>query len=603
MDKPLRDQESNAFDTFQSPLKECCIYAHPELVKLLQRALNKAESTLRELARQQHSDKDKEALILAIQTCQEKKDHIVNVFAKHLAERFHELAPNNTQALAHKNTNKADISTQIILQKLNTDAVRHYQHDIDSVKNALKSHLNAEEILFFDNPFTPKQFIDCYYQSLTHLSVEPQALAPLLDNFQQEVLFQLNHFYKSLNAQLKSFTSISNSWSTKETGSSINDNQPFKLDVVKTEPANEPAVIHDLNQNFKNSTHGSDESSFLQGMGFPISAKAQASSIENDQFISRESLLNLLKTHQKAYDPGSDGTLINFVQQLIDDERNCKNSMQLRQQEQNTLNLTALIFDQIGLALSDRGKDLFNRLKAPYARLALDNDMFFTDQSNPARQLLDEIIKFNQQHSDEKIFIHQLKLSVSKIILRFKDEQIVFPEQLQHWQTLNKNGVVHEPHKIQKNTTPKKLPHDDRALQEMIEKQCHVLPRQLPFHIFTQQIWHNILSTIIKQRGTSSSHWQTAQLLLDKTLQVSGFFQAKTLTKQAEQLPILHEKIKKLFTVYKVSEMKQNIFFSQLESIEQQLMCGTKLTDIAEEKLPQADFLNALIQPATDTCN
>ncbi|NRB37740.1 MAG: DUF1631 family protein [Pseudomonadales bacterium] len=577
MFNPSMDEWKRLFAAMQEPLAQCSLYAYPQLNQLFDNLLQNSTNYLLEAARLENQDRNKEHLIEAMQTCQSNAEIMAHQFQQALCLSFLNLE--NSASIPQTPDKQKSMGEQIICTKLIADTTRHYQQDLDTIEIQLPRLHNTY------NAFGPENLIHCFYKAIENLAIDTLAIQQLLNLFQQEVLNQLSHFYQHLNPILNQ-ASATTQRHESDAETPLKDNRAFQLDMVAAEPTDIKPNIYALDAIAKK--QNPDIAYAFDSL--PTINNAKSPAIFPEDTLSREDLLVLLNRLQKAYEPDSDGDLLSFINLQIQHEHHCDQNVALSSEDKNLINLSNLIFDQISASLPLPSAGLLHRLKMPYARLALENELFFTNKHHAARKLLDTMLDYYKSTKNEAIFLQQLQFTVAKIIFRFENDTAIFDDLLIHWAQLN-----HPTTKKDKLEQSKKQGLATADIEKLLFEHCKVLPLMLPFHTLVQQLWHKILQDIVKQQGMNSSHWQSAILLLDKTIQFSGFYQPQTLKKQVAELPRIHAMIKKLFNVYKISEMKQEIFFAQFSAIQDLILQGQALKTINSKTLPQEAFLQALI--------
>ncbi len=593
------------FDFFLSQikpnLKDATAFAFDYLLDQYQEIIGQAESHLIQAARELEKENEKERFIAAIEQCQRLKGGMVNAFGLNMMEAFRILNGEEAETGQHmdiqgslsslaSHAREDDLFIHDVIYK----AGNEYADWIDQVTAGLQKALPTAKFNNKNNPFGPITIGNALHASLKISSMHSSVKKEIYVLARDILLSRLNVFYKELLNKLK------------QSGIQvvIPSNSGFIIETVEQQdiPLLEPVTMEldTIDSHFNELIEeGVIPPNYTAKDYMPLAQEYEHITDKTTRIVPLKEIDSLLGNLQKGYDPTSDGTLPEYIRSHLALESDDKTVNVMERHDENIINLISLVFDQIAETQSEEMARLFSRLKVPYTRVVLNDELFFHDTTHPARELLDRLLALTYTSDDDNKLLKQVQHCTMKILLKYNGEQSLFREQLK---------VVEEHH--EKNAGPfqesrdammEKLEAEEKrrfalaAVQGLIFKRTKALPRRLRFHILVEKFWEEILVDISMTKGTKSKHWEIALKLLDIITILTSNGETPQFKKLTADLPKIAGKLSQFLSEFEISHDRKNVFIDQLQEIQILLLRGSKLTDIDDDDLSHTFNVDMII--------
>ncbi|NRB41809.1 MAG: DUF1631 family protein [Pseudomonadales bacterium] len=306
--------------------------------------------------------------------------------------------------------------------------------------------------------------------------------------------------------------------------------------------------------------------------------------------ISREDIDKILVGLQGAYDPATDGDVIQLIEQELEWKKDADTFYTINEHDENIINLMTLIFKEISRHQTQDLAHLFMRLTLPFTRLVLMDELFLHDKSHEARVFLDKLLVLSHSSHKSRVLKNQIHYCVLKIVLKFRNKIAVFNQVTQKVQDMLKdNERAFEAHlkltsaRIQ---AEEQLHQAQDVVGQMLQYRLESVSRVLIFHRVLIQVWKTILCQIFLHEGRNSEQWKHACQLLNFSMRLSDRKISSMKREESKQLAQKFQLLQTFLQSYHYSVEHQKLFCTQLKSLYSLLLQGLKLEDIDEDALP-----------------
>ncbi|MEZ5441619.1 MAG: DUF1631 family protein [Lysobacterales bacterium] len=201
----------------------------------------------------------------------------------------------------------------------------------------------------------------------------------------------------------------------------------------------------------------------------------------------------------------------------------------LSEEDEDTVDLVGLLFDQLGQGLSpvSHSHGLLTKLQVPVLKVALRDKRFFTQRKHPARLLLNEIAEaatlWVEDEDADRPMLDRMQLVVDRVIRDYDENDQLFDELLDdlggHLKSVRRKAEVSEKRQIDAARGREKMDLSRAAAVEATEAllaQHDAVPEAL--HSFLLQAWTDVLALSLLRQGPQGEDFQhdlgqAAQLL------------------------------------------------------------------------------------------
>ena len=617
------------FDFFLSQvkhnLKDATEFAFTHLLQQYQSIMQQADDILLQAARQASSETDKDVLITAMDISQRQLPAMQQRFAEQLINSFQPLAGQRSQAKATLDAiqpvnliSHDDLDDRILIQTLIAHARSHFEKWLDPITAALQAVLPGLGITSINNPFSPNVIGNALFDSVQLAGMGNLANQKIFTAFQQQLFHQLEPFYREILRRLAQAgihapppgSSMAASAQTVLPGAAtIPDHRGFKLDTVDDEPhpQHNPYLLvtqpdHSTNEwdAVQLIQDGIIPASLDGSHYIPLQEEARMQAAQTMLPLSRAAIDELLAGMQKGYDPQSDGDIAAFIRQQLALESSPERVQIIKREEENIINLVRLVFNHLASQQNPAIALLLQRLKLPYVRLALTDDLFFHDHLHPARQLLDKLLQLINGSHDDKILYKQIHLAVMKIQLRYNGNKEIFDQLLdtvegfisEQNQSSNRNRTV--------LTRALEAEENQRlarqAAGKLVQQHMQVLHRKRLFHQLLEQVWQDVLVTVYQQQGTDSEDWRTALKLLRILLESTGSRDAEVFRQYSRQFSQIARSVSQFLQKHQVDSESKQLLLDQLQELQILFMRGKTPATLDDSELSYTPHLQKQLQ-------
>ncbi len=590
------------FDFFLSQvkpnLKDLTAFSFSYLLEQYQTIIDQAESHLIKAARDQKSDSDKSRFIAAIEQCQRMKGSMVSAFGHGMMEALKPMNGHPTEAqpqLYFQGSVNALAShareDETFMLAATTKAYKQYEDLTNEITNALQKTIPGSRITRQNNPFNPMIIGNAIFASLKITSMHSAAKKEILALFDNQLLKKMDGFYVQSLHHLRDAgirVKIPNA----------NDSIISDDDIPLLEPSSGEldTIDSDFNALIDEGVIAPDyQTRHYTPLEFQYADDPKKKIIT----IPVKAIDQLLANLQKGYDPASDGELPEYVKSHLVIESKSGEVNVIRRHDENIINLISLVFDEIARGQDKRMADLFYRLKVPYTRLVLTDDLFFHDTSHPARNLLDELLALTFSTHDDETLYKQVQTSVMKILMRYNGENSLFADLLKVVKGYYENNSVPFAEGLEKMRLQLEAEEQKRfaynSVNELIAQRSKRLSRRLRFHILIEKIMAQVLVEILLREGNESKSWQIGSKLLDIILILTDKSDSPHFKTLSDDLVNVIRKLSQFLSENSIATDRKKVFLEQLQEIQMLLAQGKKLSDIDDDELSHTYDVDMII--------
>ncbi len=593
------------FDFFLSQtkpnLKVVTEYAFGHLLEQYEQIIGQAGKQLIQSARELRSEGEKARFIAAIEQVQRLKNGMVNTFGLHLMESWRILHEEPMSGGIH-----SDIQgSQLSMSHGRDDDILLFQ-TIDRTKTdlapwlleinaGLQKTLPTVRITDSNNPFSPIAIGNALHASMKLTTLPSPVKKVIYTLFRDQLFAQLGPVYQKILQEMREAgIRVGN-----PAGKAVTSVQPaiVEEDIPMLQPETQELDI--INSGFNDLIEEGAIPPDFHNFDFVSSESTPAEKGITLRPAQHKEIDALLANIQKGYEPASDGELPAYIRSHLAIESKPKEKIILSRHDENIIHLISLVFDQIAETQSEKMGKLFLRLKVPYTRIVLGDELFFHDQTHAARQCLDRLLVLTFSSHDDELLYKQVQTCVLKILMRYSGEQQLFRDLVATVEGYLESNAG--PYKASQEAMTAKLEADEKrrmaatSTREMISKRTATLARRLRFHVLVEKIWEELLVTILLAQGTESKAWQLAVKLLDIILFLTAKGDTPQFRKLTEELPTIAAKLGQFLLEQKVSLERKELLVNQLLEIQRLLAQGKTLRDLDDDELSHTFDIDMVI--------
>jgi hypothetical protein len=590
------------FDFFLSQvkpnLKDVTNFAFAFLLEQYKTVIDQAESHLIKAAREQKSDTDKARFIAAIEQCQRMKGGMYSAFGHSMMEALKPMHGHPTDprpSLSFQGSVSALAShareDETFMLGAATKAYKQYEELTNEIANALQKTLVGARITRENNPFNPMIIANAIFASLKITSIHSVPKKEILVLFDNELLKKMDAFYIQALQHLR------------EAGIRVkipnaNDAIISDDDIPLLEPATDEidTIDSDFNALIEDGVIAPD---YHTPHYTPLEFQYADDPGKKIITIPVKAIDQLLANLQKGYDPASDGELPEYVKSHLVIESKTGEINVIRRHDENIINLISLVFDEIAKGQDKRMADLFYRLKVPYTRLVLTDELFFHDTSHPARNLLDELLSLTYSTHDDETLFKQVQTCVMKILMRYNGENTIFSDLVKAVKLHHENNSGPFADSLEAMRQQLEAEEQKRfaynTVIELINQRCKRLSRRLRFHVLVEKIMAQVLVEILLKEGNESKSWQIGSKLLDIILILTDKSESPHFKTLSDDLINIIRKLSQFLTENGIEAERKKVFLEQLQEIQTLLAQGKKLSDIDDDELSHTYDVDMII--------
>lgn len=593
------------FDFFLSQikpnLKDVTAFSFDYLLDQYKETIDLAGGHLIRAARELKTENEKARFISSIEQCQRMKNGMVTAFGLSMMEAYRILNGEEAQSgqpmdiqgslssLA-SHAREDDMYIYSVVDK----AGKEFYPWVEQTTSGLQKALPGVKINEKNNPFSPMAIGNALHASLKITSMHSSVQKEIYVLFRDHLFSKLGLFYQQILQELKQagIKVVIPGKSTTLTMPVIEEDIPL-LEPVTMELDTIDSHFNELIEN------GVVPPGFNSRDYTPLEQLHKNSKGKKNRIVPLKEIDSLLANIQKGYDPTTDGEVPEYIRShLALDAKENENSI-IAHHDENVINLISLVFDQIAETQSEAMAKLFFRLKVPYTRIVLNDELFFHDTSHPARLLLDNLLALTYSSHDDELLYKQLQNCVTKILLRYNGEQKIFTDLLATVDGFLKGNAG--PFRQSQEAMTAKFEADEKrrlaitTARELIQKKTAALARKLRFHIMVEKIWENILTDLLLTRGAESKQWQLAVKILDIIIFLTSSGNTPQFRKLTEDLPMIAGKLSQFLSENNISQERKQVFIDQLQEIQILLLRGKSLKDLDDDDLAHTFDIDLII--------
>lgn len=576
-------------------LKDVTSYAFGYLLEQYSAIINQAEGHLLKAARDLKNENEKARFIAAMEQCQHMKTGMISAFGHGMMEALKPMNGHPAEAqpnLYFQGSVNALAShareDETFMLDATTKALRQYENFTNEIANALQKTLPEAGITRQNNPFNPMIIGNALFASLKITTMHSSAKKEILVLFEQQLLQTMAPFYTRVILHLKEAGIRVKMQGPTLQSQSITPGTCDDDDIPLLEPVT--LELDTIDSNFNNLIDNGVIAPHYHSKGYtPLELQYTADPQKKIIIIPTKAIDQLLANLQKGYDPASDGELPDYIKSHLVIESRSGEVNVIRRHDENIINLVSLVFDEIAEGQDKRMADLFYRLKVPYTRLILTDELFFHDSTHPARELLDQLLLLSYSSHDDEILYRQLQTSIMKILMRYNGETLIFSDLVKVVKGYHENNKGPFSEGLEKMRQQLESEEQKRfaysSVSELINQRSKRLTRRLRFHILLEKIMTGILANILLTEGNESRHWKLATKLLDIVLILTDKSESPHFSALSADLVNIVLKLSQFLSEHGVEPDRKKTFLDQFQEIQTLLAQGKKPGDIDDDEL------------------
>lgn len=198
--------------------------------------------------------------------------------------------------------------------------------------------------------------------------------------------------------------------------------------------------------------------------------------------------------------------------------------------QDDTVELIARLFDQLGRQLQDEGdaKALLSGLQLPLLRAAVSDQQFFDRREHPARQLLDKMTQAMHDWLDDEVggeVAHDLRPTFEKVVERANQEPqrtsiytTLLVEIEQHVAQWRSNATVAERRHVEAVQDHDRLEQARHRVAKLLEERLAHVPSDHPLRTLLDHTWSDVLSLTLLRHGEDSETFATRLVITDQLM-------------------------------------------------------------------------------------
>lgn len=393
--------------------------------QLLDHMFSATDDLFYELSKRATSNNEQNLYFESMREIRIKKEGLTTTFIQRLAGYFANLLKPNSHFKApsnikHENESALsivdgdDLEVELALKNMSSRTRESYKNEIYELSIRLDHLLLQNTVDENSNPLDPQQISTAFVEScLQKLKIGIKTRLILFKLFEKHVLKQLGHIYSDANQLLieagilpKVPRSLSNNPSAQRPPTptyeeaAIPSGTPAPSATLNQEPGHislSPGTLATLMAAIRNSgaalANGNNYYFYGNNPGPAMAAQELATVLTKkqpviDHKMSRSQPQNVLR---------------DLINELLA-KNNPNEPQSLRQQEEDTINLVAMFFDNV---LEDQdlpliAQSLICRLQIPILKVALKDKSFLSNANHPARRLINTITQAGVQFDESK---------------------------------------------------------------------------------------------------------------------------------------------------------------------------------------------------------
>lgn len=560
-------------------LRSIADYSFTTIFNSYQDIIRQLQPYLVQAARQYQDEKEKALYITALEQIQRFQPQMTNAFAFHLLEAMQILTGETTGQMnsaqvmnAFNSLSQHGREDDLYLKHITEQCLTRNSARLGDLRQCLQTALGIS-IDVNSNPFSPVFICNALTSSLRIQQVHSRIRREILTLFNDALFTRLDDIYQALLQQLEKAGFI-----PKNTNSTHSSNTDI-LDIIDT------AFNDLLTQHIIPAEFGKPYQTLHRPYSHAMSLKAV------DQ---------LLESLQKGYDPQTDGTLSALISsRLTLDDKGNKDSTTLTRHDENIINLTGLLFRQIADSVEGRSGDLFLRLSIPYARLILQDELFFHDKNHPARLMLNKLTQLVHSNPDDGLAFKQAQFYTTKILMRFNGELSLFTElagdideRLTQYQQLPEQDLAKINQRMRKEEQQQLI---QKAITALVSKHTHSLSRKLRFHVLLDIFLQQILLNVYQQHGKDSIEWKNVLHFISTLIPALDNRNRETFIAAGKHLAQTVKTLNRYLIDCHISNEWRRSFFDQMQEIHILLSKGNTLKNLDDDTLKHTPAIDIII--------
>ena len=577
-------------------LRPATRFAFEQWLAAYRQIMQQMQPHLTQAARHHESEQEKARFIAAIEQLQRLQPHLLNAFALHLLEALKVMTgqpqdPAATRLILDSFEALAAHAREdeVYLKNLTDKSLRTYNDWNRALTRALQGVLGKQVINEQNDPFGPIILCNALYASLKISNMHSSVRKAMFELFEQQLFHQLTPFYRQLAEQL-----IAAGIAVQLPGEQGADDG-LDIPLLSPQELSLDTIDSDFNQLLENSVIPPD----YHATGYQPMAQWPAQPDRKRHELAAKEIDQLLAGMQKGYDPHTDGELLPYLQQQLQMEQGPQQQWLLSRHDENIINLLGLAFRQLAETQPESIAELFGRLKVPYTRLVLGDELFFHDRQHPARRLLDKLTALTFSSHDEQLLFKQVQHCVTRIGLRYKGENALFRELLELVdQYLADNEQPFNDSREQMARQFEAAENRRMASEQAgkaVAAETARLPRRLRFHLLAEKLWQAILAETRLTHGADSVAWRHDLQLLGQLVDMTDNSRVASFKAANRNLATTIREFRQLLESHNTPAEWQKTFFDQLQEIQILLMRGRPLADIDDDELGHTFAVDMII--------
>lgn len=538
MNEPLESGITSSSDYYPL-LNQCQQLFSQQLTQLLQVLFSKLDDALLDFADKAETDSSRNLFFDGKTELFRQQGNMEKHFRDQLdkAQRlFRHGLPLRTQEtevliksqlrLLEKEQQEQQVAIQAILVK----AQEQYIEQMFLLTQRLSVLRNGQAIDDATNPFSPRIVVEALVHTLDSAHFHHRVRMLFISGLDRHILSKLEETYKALN-RLFIRAGVLAHLSYKPDPLTLKRPEPRKEAPLedKEHEALFSNLRHLMSQRRSTITAEPQESAPM------LNSKELISLIENlEQQEALQQGPNTKNDSLPAEAPATDILNKTALRQKIQEEqRKLHEAMGAHRGspiDTDTIELVGIVFEFMldDEHLPDRVKTLLSRLHTPFIKVAILDKEFFTQQSHPARQLLDSLVRAGERWIQSDDYSRGVFPKMQQVVHRISRELIKdlklpalaeLQRELQDFvRGQEKRISVSEQRAMEASRGRERLMKARKEALEIIEQK--IAGRELPDATsrFLNEAWHDVLVFTLLREGRDSDAWRECCELIQDLL-------------------------------------------------------------------------------------
>jgi hypothetical protein len=215
----------------------------------------------------------------------------------------------------------------------------------------------------------------------------------------------------------------------------------------------------------------------------------------------------------------------------------------LSEEDEDTVDLVGLLFDQLGDGLSpvSLSNNLLTKLQVPVLKVALRDKAFFTRRKHPARMLLNEVAEaaalWVEDEEADKPVLDKMQLVVDRVLRDYDQDDQLFDDLLgdlgSHLNSVRRKADIAEKRQIDAARGREKMDLSRAAAVEAIEQLLSGREAPEALRSFLLEAWTDVLALSLLRQGPQGEDFRHELELAEELLELLKRDSATTAARKA----------------------------------------------------------------------